>query len=334
MSDDDLAAARVGLVAALADGDSGLAYRLVLDLMSEGVPMATVIDQVLAPIQRDAGQRWEAGEVSISEEHAATTAVETLVAMLAGAFEQPVVADLIVVACAEGETHTLPARMAAALLLYEGYHTVFLGTSVPAEDLAGYLQAADATALVVSCTRTANLLGARACIAAAHRAGVPVVVGGRAFGDDDRIAAQLGADARVARLPELRDLLATWEPDPVASEGAARTVGNEVDALLAERTSIAASFRTSITDVADIDPMALRVLEQSADELVATLAVSRYLDDEQVLAEHVRWVADLADQRGGRVVAPDRVVDALTRAVETNDPAMATFAATATTPHR
>ena len=329
MSDDDMDVARLAVTAALADADSGLAYRLVLDLMSDGVPMATVIDEVLAPIQREAGRRWEAGEVTISEEHAATTAIETLIAMLAGAFEQPVDADLIVVACAEGETHTLPARMAAALLAYEGYHTVFLGTSVPAEDLAGYLAAADATALVVSCTRTANLLGARACIAAAHRVGVPVVVGGRAFGDDDRIATRLGADARVGRLPELVDILQTWDPDPVASEGAAAQVPDEVEALLAHRVDAASALRAAATERLATDPIATKVVAQAAEELVDTLAASSYLDDASVLAAHARWVCGLAAQRGGGSVEPEHVLAALAHATEDRAPAVAAFAVAA-----
>lgn len=333
MSDDDLAVARVGLMAALADADSGLAYRLVLDLMADGVPMATVIDEVLAPIQREAGQRWEDGEVSISEEHAATAAIETLVAMLAGAFEQPVDADLVVVACAEGETHTLPARMAAALLAYEGYHTVFLGTSVPAEDLAEYLQAADASALVVSCTRAANLLGARACVAAAHRAGVPVVVGGRAFGDDDQIATRIGADAHVARLPHLLEVLASWDPDPVASEGIALQVPAEVDALVGERASVAASLRAAVAQAPIADPVSSKVLEQSAEELVDTLAASRYLDDARVLAAHARWVSGLAGRRGGSSVDPEQVLAALAQATEAHAPSVAAFAAAAADAH-
>ena len=113
VTDDDLQGARLGLLAALHDGDAGLAYRLVLDLMDHGYAFTTIVEQAIAPIQVEAGRRWQDGDYSISEEHVSTAATETLLATLAGAFDQPVDADELVVGCAEGDRHTMPARMAA-----------------------------------------------------------------------------------------------------------------------------------------------------------------------------------------------------------------------------
>lgn len=329
---DDLAMARLALSAALADGDSGLAYRLVLELMDQGVPMVTIADEVLAPIQWQTGQRWASGDVTISEEHASTAAIETLIAMLGGAFDQPVDAPVVVVACAEGDTHTLPARMAGALLAYEGFRTVFLGTSVPADDLEGYLRAVDADALVLSCTRSANLLGARACVAAAHRAGVPVVVGGRSFGTDEHVWRALGADAHVARLSQLTELVSTWQPDPIGSERAATPLSAEVEALVAERASAAAHLRTSLTDSFDPQTPAGKLLAASAEELVDTLAAALYLDDVSLLRDHAAWISKLIEQRGGASVTPSLLLGALADAARRPAPAAAALAEAANAP--
>jgi methanogenic corrinoid protein MtbC1 len=213
MNGESLTEPRLAVLAALQQGDAGVAYGIVLGLMGDGYALATILDEVVAPIQQESGRRWQVGDYSISEEHVSTTAAEVLLATLAGAFDQPADAPHLVVACAVGDQHTLPARMAAALLLAEGYRTTFLGTSVPADDLQDYLAEAQPAGLVVACTLAANLLGARDVVDAAHRAGVPVIAGGRAFGHTDARAAAIGADAWASSLLALVNLLDAWPPE-------------------------------------------------------------------------------------------------------------------------
>jgi methanogenic corrinoid protein MtbC1 len=323
MSRDDLAAARLGVMAALREGDAALAYRLVIELMHDGTPMPVVIEQVFAPIQAEAGARWASGDVTIAEEHVATAAVETLIAMLAGAFDQPVDTDTVVVVCAEGDDHTLPARMAAALLSYEGYRTLFLGTSVPAEDLAGYLESADAEILVVSCTRPANLLGARACIAAGHGAGVPVVVGGRAFGDGSHWEA-LGADAFAPRLAVLGELLSTWRPDPAAAEGRATPMGPSTEAVVADRSQIATRLAAAL-GAGDGSTTARRVVRDVCGELADVLAVAVHLDDTSLMVEQAGVLAALLAGHAGIEISPADLLARLADSVGT-DLAVATAA--------
>jgi methanogenic corrinoid protein MtbC1 len=315
---DDLAATRLGVLAALRDGDAALAYRMVVELLHDGTPMPVVIEEVFAPIQTEAGERWASGDVSIAEEHVATAAVETLVSLLAGALDQPVDADTVVVACAEGDDHTLPARMAAALVSYEGYRTLFLGTSVPADDLAGYLESADADVLVVSCTRPANLLGARACIAAAHSASIPVVVGGRAFGRGDHWEA-LGADAFAPRLSALTDVLSTWRPDPAAAEARAVPVAASTRALVGEGPTIAERL-LGVLDRGDGSTAAGRVVREVCTELVDVLVVAVHLDDAALLAGQAGVLAELLAGHAGVTVTPDTLLAQLAEATGSDLP--------------
>ena len=53
------------------------------------------------------GRRWQQGDFSISEEHAVTATLETVVALLAGSFDSAPDARRVVVACAEGDVHSL-----------------------------------------------------------------------------------------------------------------------------------------------------------------------------------------------------------------------------------
>lgn len=318
MSGDDLVVARLGVMSALRDGDAALAYRLVMRLMDEGYSMSMVIEEVLAPLQSETGRRWEVGDTTISEEHVSTAAVETLVSMLGGLFDQPDDARVVVVVCAEGDTHSLPARMASALLAYEGYRTLYLGTSVPAGDLGEFLQSAEADVLVISCTRPVHLLGARACVDAAHDAGVPVVVGGRAFATGDRWK-QIGADAYAPKLSELGELLESWQPDPVQVDATDGEVPPAAKLLVAERASIAAATTAAMTrSLAEPGSSAGEVgrfISEAVSELVQTLAVAVALDDESLVADEGRWLAGLLSHRTDAEVNADALFGHLADAV-------------------
>jgi hypothetical protein len=65
---------------------------------------------------------------------------------------------------------------------------------MPTDDLRRRLEVGDVDVLAVSCTVPANLLGAARCVAAAHDAGLPVVVGGRAFAGRRQRALAVAAD--------------------------------------------------------------------------------------------------------------------------------------------
>jgi len=191
-------------------GDAGGLYRIASNLMDQGVPFDALLFDYLMETERSVGQRWAQGDYLIPEEHAVTAAIETVISLLTGMFDQPGDAPLIVVATAEGDHHSLPARALAAHLLYVGYRTIFLGADLPAHDLVEFLEAESPIAMVLSATMSTHLLGALAVIGAAHRAGVPVLVGGKAFGPDGVWAPAVGADAWVPTLRDVAGKVEEW----------------------------------------------------------------------------------------------------------------------------
>lgn len=190
---------------ALEDVDPQTARELVLDLLDGGTPLARIAAEVLRPAQVRVGLLWEQGVWSVADEHAATAVTEAALDALAradrAAGTRPGSVH-VVLACAEGEWHALPARMVAALAASRGVRITTLGPSVPADQLGRRLATGDVDVLALSCTVPSNLLGAARCIAAAHAQGVPVLAGGRAFGRTSQRAFAVGADA--------------WSDDPAA----------------------------------------------------------------------------------------------------------------------
>jgi methanogenic corrinoid protein MtbC1 len=184
----------------VADVDAIGATDVVMNLLESGAALAQITREVLGPAQVRVGELWEQGEWSVADEHAASAVTETALAALSAATTRRTAAQRhVVVACAEGEWHMLPARMAVSIVAASAdVRVTMLGPSLPAEHLGRRLEAGDVDLLALSCTLPTNLIGAARSIDAAHAAGVPVIAGGRAFGRTPRRAEAIGADAWAA----------------------------------------------------------------------------------------------------------------------------------------
>src|SRR4029078_2696465 len=172
-----------------------LAYRIATSLLSEGVPFDELTADILAPVQHEGGPRWAEGDLGVADEHAASAAVEELVVLLGTAAEPPP-GPLVVVTTAEHDSLVRGARVVASVLALGGFRVRFLGGSLPAPDLADFLDAHEPVALVLSCSMATPVAGAARSLAAAHAYGVPVVAGGRSLATAGR-AERIGADAHA-----------------------------------------------------------------------------------------------------------------------------------------
>lgn len=282
------------MLAAVGQGDSGLAMDVVGGLMAEGLSFASILFDVIAPLQSEIGRRWQMGDYGIAEEHAATGAVETLVALLAGSFTSPDDGRHVVVACAEGDTHSLPARMVAAYLLYLGWRVTYLGSSVPAADLVTYLRELKPEALVLSCAIVTCLPGARASIEAAHNAGVPVLAGGRAFGLSPERAQRLGADAWVGHPGAIDETLRTWDPDITTSEGDAVRPTDDMARLESHRLDIVAEAARQARDAVEDEGAARRRVRSDIQILFDALLAALLVRDPAVIRDFATWHRSLA----------------------------------------
>lgn len=223
---------------ALVQCDPAGATDLVLDLLESGGSLDEIVSDVLAPAQTRVGELWERGEWSVAQEHTATAVTEAAVSALwvMTARRRLTGGPRVAVACAEGEWHVLPPRMAAALAAEAGADVTVLGPSMPSDHLERRLRVGDIDVLALSCTVPTNLVGAARCVTAAHAAGVPVVVGGAAFAGRSPRAAAIGADQLVGAPQQLSELAPAAGDDVVVAAEALRldaAPDTTVDDLLA-----------------------------------------------------------------------------------------------------
>ncbi|OLR94180.1 cobalamin B12-binding domain-containing protein [Actinokineospora bangkokensis] len=217
--------------AALVAADLDAATAAVTALLDAGTdPLAVLVD-VIGPAQRRAGDRWQRGEWSVAQEHAATAVAVAATEVVARRVARtPATRGRVVVACAEREWHALAASLVGCALRTAGWEVTQLGASTSPLRLSQYLHDLGPDATAVSASVLGALPNTRRFIEASTTAGIPVVVGGPAFGPDATRALALGAtawapDARtaidvVAGLPLVVPAAPPLPADAVAEQAA------------------------------------------------------------------------------------------------------------------
>jgi len=295
-----------GFDRALSAVDGRAATSLVRELLEAGEdPLAVLVD-VIAAGQRTVGERWQRGEWSIAKEHAATAVAVSATEVVARFAERtPVTRGKVVVACAEREWHALPALIISSAMRLHGWNTVLLGASTSPARLSQCLHDVGPDATAVSCSVLGALPTTRRFIEASTTAGIPVVVGGSAFGPDPTRALALGATAWA---PDAHGAVALLDGLPAVVPRAAPLPRE----ALAEQSAIELGHqrlvevlrgRWSATAVASPDDSLARklfsaacgeVLHQALHAVSATLLTG----DPRPIPETAAWIDRLLTARG------------------------------------
>jgi methylmalonyl-CoA mutase cobalamin-binding subunit len=243
---------------------------------------------------------WEQGLWSVADEHAATAVTEAALHALSapGTGATNPEGPHLLFACAEGEWHALPARMAATVALAGGARVTVLGPSVPADHVLRRLAKGDVDVLALSCTMVTNLIGAARCISVAHEVGVPVIAGGRAFGTTPKRAERLGADRWGA------DATALLDPVPRLSERSTEisTEASLLDAVSEHTMDLAYSHVVAaLPREAALDPVQKAKGRGDLCWMSRVTAAAVLTEDATVIDDFLRWQMGL--QQDGRVPA-------------------------------
>ncbi len=300
---------------ALTRADEQWALDLAADLVRAGTPVTEVLLALVGPAQQRVGLLWQGGEWSVAREHAATCINERVVAVVGGLARGTGERGHVVLGCLDGEWHALPARIVGEVLRQHGWRVTFLGASVPTPHLISYLHEQGPDVVAVSCALPVHLPGAHRTIAAAQRTGTPVLAGGPGFGAGGRWARRLGVDAYAATATEAVELLAggRWAPAPAAT--VPETGGAEYAGLRERRAGL---VREAVARLGGASPLAGGRGGLDADpdtdtgQLVDYLAAAVYLQDRDLLGDHVRWLATVLAARGVPVDGVRTVLEALT----------------------
>jgi DNA-binding transcriptional MerR regulator/methylmalonyl-CoA mutase cobalamin-binding subunit len=174
------------------------------------------MDEILSPFLVRLGEAWACGDVSVAQEHVASSVVRDVLGwLLQSAAPSPDAPTLIATTIA-GEGHEFGAMMAAAVAAVAGWRVLYLGANTPAADLARAARASGARVIVVGIVGEEGGEDVKSEANALRKAigsRAKIVAGGTAASDHRLTLKRARIDILESRV-ELRRLLNTlWTRD-------------------------------------------------------------------------------------------------------------------------
>ena len=183
---------------AVVSGNSEEATQVVDAALAAGVLPTAIYMDLLLPSQVAIGERWHRGEVTVAQEHVATSITLALMGRLRTLLKSRVKLGMrAAVTAMKGDWHVVGAHAVADFLVMDGWDVDFLGGDTPAEEAAQYIKERGTKLLCISVTVQPAIAEAKKLI---HRTreeapDVKIIVGGRALVNSVEKVDLIGADA-------------------------------------------------------------------------------------------------------------------------------------------
>lgn len=300
----------IRLLEAASRGDVRSGTQTVMTMIDGGAPLEDVVDDVLAPVQREVGERWLRNEWSVADEHRVTAVVDA--ALAAATFSAPLPTPTLgrmLCVCAEGEWHTLAARMGAALLSSRGWEVVFLGGSVPQHQLAEALRFESPDAIAVHVSLPLHLPGAARTVDVGRSVGLDVVVAGRGIDGSSLRAAAIRA-THVAQGGELVAVEAGDDPPALAPE--AEIIAATEDEI------VQAAYERLVEQPGVTAQLSVAHRQQTVEDLrymVRHLTAAAVIGDPTIWTDFYGWLVQLLAARNVPEVAAKLGFEAVAEAL-------------------
>lgn len=183
---------------AAASGDLTGCLAVVRRLVLGGLTPLAVYTEVLIPVQERVGRMWADAEVTVAQEHLTSLTTLAVMDQLRPLLAPAVVpGPAVVLATADGDYHSIGARIVADFFVADGWDVTFLGASVPARDLVQFVGDSRVPLVGLAATLPEALAALQDAAAAlkAMPAAPAVIAGGPAVAALSHAAATLGVDA-------------------------------------------------------------------------------------------------------------------------------------------
>jgi methanogenic corrinoid protein MtbC1 len=294
----------------LATGDVGSTRSYCANAVRAGLSLGRLVDVGIAPAMEQVGLLWESGEWSVADVHGATAAAEAGLDAAAAVTSRPAPKNgTVLVSSVEGEWHSLPGRLVAAVLSSAGWNVRLLGASQSSGELRDVVARTRPRAVLLSCSLSTSLPALAGSAMRIRNLEVPVYVGGRALGPDERRAISIGADGWAADTAGAVEL--------VGRRARRIWVGEEVHRyrqFLRRRATYPTWLGVAQETLARSDMPSLE--EADLRHLLDAACVSLLVEDPRVLDEDVRWLRRVLRARGTDASIVSRSLVALAEAEE------------------
>lgn len=173
------------------------AVQIILDALDGELTPQDAFTKVLLPAQREIGELWHVGDVSVSEERLVSETTREVMMLIVN--RSAPVADeslTVLVASVAGNSHDIGLRAVSGLFKLAGWRSIFLGADMPTAEIANSAHLYRAKLIVLNVTLTTQLNTLESVIEAIRQesSGSKILVGGLALEGIPELWKRLGAD--------------------------------------------------------------------------------------------------------------------------------------------
>lgn len=123
-------------IAAAEQMDSKTLESIIVSAETE-LGINSLIENFITPLLAEIGALWRSGELRIANEHMASHVIRTYLGSVLGSHNNNPAAPSLVASTPVGQWHDLGSLIAAVIASTEGWHVHYLGSGLPAEEIAG-----------------------------------------------------------------------------------------------------------------------------------------------------------------------------------------------------
>ncbi|MFW6269599.1 MAG: cobalamin B12-binding domain-containing protein [Bacillota bacterium] len=200
---------------ALMDGDEKTCIKLAEDKVNSQKEVTYFFEQVITPAMYKVGNLWEEGEISVAEEHLASSMMSQVLFSLYSdymSFEKS--RGQAVITAIANEYHEIGSRIIADSLELDGWDVRHLGADTPISELIDYLIQEKPFLLGLSVSVSFNLLNVVETINRIRDNSkiddLKILVGGKLFNDNPELWKKTGADAWAQDSSEAQKIARRW----------------------------------------------------------------------------------------------------------------------------
>lgn len=155
---------------------------------------------IIEPAMREVGKLWEEGNISVGQEHLATSITQRVMsAFYYKILEAPRPKGSVILSATPGELHEIGARMVADLLEIDGWDVHYTGANTPAESVISLVHEYEPRFLLLSTTLISHLDKVIDLVKLVKGNGLKhppkTIVGGLAYAADQDLWKVVNADA-------------------------------------------------------------------------------------------------------------------------------------------
>ncbi|MDX9748820.1 MAG: cobalamin-dependent protein [Paludibacter sp.] len=168
----------------LLSGNKSVCSQIVGELLSQGIKMDDLYENLLKKAMYEVGELWETNKISVATEHLTSLIVENILSeMYFHLKPSSRKGKKVVLGCVPGEQHQIGIKMTNDVFEQNGWETYFLGANVPSNDFIRFSKGVQPHVFGLSLSLHFNLPNLESMILEIRKQfpKVPVIVGGQAF---------------------------------------------------------------------------------------------------------------------------------------------------------